>query len=92
MSTSDTTIQIGIRELRENLTNYMRQVQGGASIHITSHDKVIAEFPLPPPASVRPRRVPGTLKGKIWIEPNFDDTPRDMIDTIHEPLVAEAPP
>ncbi len=69
----------------------MRQVQGGASIHITSHDKVIAEL-RPPPASVRPRRVPGALKGKIWMGPDFDETAQYMIDTIHERLVAEAPP
>ena len=73
--------EIGVRELRENLAAYMSQVKDGATILITSHDKIIAEL-RPPAPELRPRRQPGTLKGKIWIAPDFDATPQDMLDSI----------
>ncbi len=72
-------LRIGVRELRGNLTAYLRQVRDGASILVTSHDQVVAEL-RPPPAEVRPPRVPGALRGQIWIAPDFDEWPEDMLD------------
>ncbi|MSP02110.1 MAG: prevent-host-death protein [Acetobacteraceae bacterium] len=81
MTDDNTAIRVGVRELRENLSAYMRQVQGGALVHVTSHNKVIAEL-RPPPVEIRPRRLPGALKGKIWMAPDFDETPEDIIDAM----------
>jgi antitoxin (DNA-binding transcriptional repressor) of toxin-antitoxin stability system len=81
MASQDTTVRVGIRELRENLSTYMRKVQDGASVHITSHDKVIAEL-RPPPVDQRPPRRLGTLRGKIKMAPDFDETPTDLIDAM----------
>jgi len=71
--------RIGVRELRGNLTAYLRQVQQGQSILVTSHDQVIAELRPPPPAE-RPRRLPGSMRGKIWMAPDFDEWPEGFID------------
>ena len=30
----------------------------------------------------KPRRLSGALKGHIWIAPDFDDTPEELIDRI----------
>ena len=30
-----------------------------------------------------PPRKPGSLKGKIWIAPDFDDTPEEVIDSFY---------
>jgi antitoxin (DNA-binding transcriptional repressor) of toxin-antitoxin stability system len=81
MASRDTTVRVGIRELRENLSAYMRQVQCGASVHITSHDKVIAELRPPSVDQLPPRRL-GTLRGKIRMAPDFDETPADLIDAM----------
>jgi prevent-host-death family protein len=40
-------MQINSRELRENLSNYLRLVEQGQSIEVTRHDAVIARL-LPP--------------------------------------------
>jgi hypothetical protein len=29
------------------------------------------------------RRLPGRWKGKVWIAPDFDETPQDMIDSFY---------
>ena len=34
--------------------------------------------------SPRPGRTPGILKGKIWLAPDFDETPQDVIDSFYE--------
>lgn len=72
-------VRVGVRELRGNLTAYLRQAQQGASILVTSHDQVIAEL-RPPPPEQRPRRVPGAMRGKIWMAPDFDEWPEDVLD------------
>ncbi len=81
MANQDSPVRTGIRELRQNLSAYMRQVQAGASVHITSHGEVIAEL-RPPSAEVRTPRRLGALRGKIRMAPDFDETPPDVIAAI----------
>lgn len=81
MTVLDTTLQIGVRELRENLSAYMRRVQGGAVIHVMSRDDVVAELRPPSPEVQAPRR-PGALRGKIRMAADFDQTPDDLIDAM----------
>lgn len=50
---------VGIRELKNNLSHYVRQVAGGKRISVTAHGRVVAE--LVPPAS-RPTKKKGTTK------------------------------
>ncbi len=70
--------RIGVRELRDNLTGFLRQVQDGASFVVTSHDKIVAE--LRPPQIPQPdRRAPGALRGKIRIAPDFDTLPAEIL-------------
>ena len=33
-------------------------------------------------AEAKPRRFSGALNGRIWIAPDFDDTPEELIDWI----------
>ena len=73
--------RIGVREFRGNLTGFLRQVRQGRSFLITSHDQVLAEI-RPPPRAERPRRMFGAMRGKIWIAPDFDTLPDDILDAI----------
>ena len=45
----------GIRELKDNLSRYIRQVEGGKHIAITAHGRVVAEL-VPPGARTRGTR------------------------------------
>jgi antitoxin (DNA-binding transcriptional repressor) of toxin-antitoxin stability system len=70
--------RVGVREFRGNLTGILRQARQGASFLITSHDEVVAEIH-PPAVSERPARRPGALRGRIWMAPDFDALPPDIL-------------
>lgn len=76
-------IRVGVRELRDNLSGYLRQARQGASILVMSHDEVMAEI-VPPSRADRPRRQAGALRGRIWMAPDFDTWPEDIQATFEE--------
>jgi antitoxin (DNA-binding transcriptional repressor) of toxin-antitoxin stability system len=71
-------VRVGVRELRGNLTGYLRQVAAGGSVLVTSHDRVIAELRAPAGA-VRADRRPGALAGKIRMADDFDAMPDEVL-------------
>jgi antitoxin (DNA-binding transcriptional repressor) of toxin-antitoxin stability system len=73
--------RVGVRELRENMTGFLRMVRQGASFLITSHDRVVAELRPPPQSQLSPRQ-PGALRGKIRMAPDFDTLPADVLAAI----------
>ena len=76
-------IRVGVRELRGNLTRYLREVRQGTAVLITSHDAVIAEIHPPSPA-LRPARQPGALRGQIRMADDFDILPADVLAAMEE--------
>lgn len=48
-------MQAGIRELRDNLSRYIRRIESGERIVITAHGRAVAE--LVPPASASAGRI-----------------------------------
>ena len=71
-------LRVGVRELRGNLTGFLRQARQGASFLVTSHDQVLAEI-RPPSQAERPRRRPGALRGRIRMAPDFDTLPPEVL-------------
>ena len=51
----------GIRELKDNLSRYIRRIEAGERIAITAHGRVVAE--LVPPGTATPRS-----RGRRWDE------------------------
>jgi antitoxin (DNA-binding transcriptional repressor) of toxin-antitoxin stability system len=76
-------IRVGVRELRGNLTRYLREARQGKSILVTSHDAVIAEI-RPPATRHRPARQPGALRGQIRMADDFDTLPADTLAAMEE--------
>ncbi len=70
--------RVGVREFRGNLTGFLRQVRQGRSFLVTSRDQVLAEL-RPAPKADLPRRKPGALRGEIWMAPDFDTLPLDVL-------------
>ena len=47
-------ISTGIRELKNNLSHYVRQIEAGKRIAVTAHGRVVAEL-VPPATATRPK-------------------------------------
>lgn len=75
------TLRVGVREFRGNMTGFLRQARQGASFLITSHDEVVAELH-PPSTPKPPRRLVGAMRGQIWMAPDFDTWPDDILDAM----------
>jgi antitoxin (DNA-binding transcriptional repressor) of toxin-antitoxin stability system len=73
----DSPRRVGIREFRRNLTGFLRQAREGRSFLVTSRDQILAA--VGPPPAVRLHRRPGALHGKIWMAPDFDMLPSDVL-------------
>lgn len=74
-------IKIGVRELRANLSRLLREARRGASFVVMARDEVLAEIGPPSQPSAKRRKL-GALKGQIWIAPDFDELPPDIIDSM----------
>ncbi len=73
--------RVGVRELRGNLTAYLRLARQGTPFLITAHDQVVAEL-RPPAASLREPRQPGALRGQIRLAEDFDALPDDVLRSL----------
>jgi prevent-host-death family protein len=72
--------RVGIRDLRSNLSGYVKRARNGQIIEVTSRDEVVAELRPAFPMLKESRRKPGTLKGRIKIAPDFDTLPDELVD------------
>ncbi len=72
----------GIRELRDNLSRYIRRVEAGERIAVTAHGRVVAELVPPGTAGGRPLGsqwdeliAAGVLRPPIEVGDPFEDWP-----------------
>lgn len=73
--------RIGVRELRGRMSEVLREVREGATFDVTWRDQVVAEL-RPPASAERPRRKLGGMEGEIWMAPDFDTLPHDVLDAM----------
>lgn len=71
-------MQIDIREAETQLCKLGELAWQGEDVVIARDGEPYLNR-LPCRGSAEPRR-PGDLKGRIWMSPDFDDTPQDVID------------
>jgi len=72
---------VNIHEAKTHLSALLVRVRNGEEIIIAKAGKPVAKLvrvEQPPP------RVLGRLKGKIWIAPDFDDLPDDLLKEFEE--------
>ena len=75
------TVQVNIYVANTHLSQLVDQAAAGEDIIIARNGRPVARLcPLPRSAQ---RRTPGTLRGKIWMAPDFDETPEDVIDSFY---------
>lgn len=76
-----TTNTVNFRDLRKNLSGFLRLARQGEEITVTSRGQVVAR--IMPPAEPA-RRPIGVLKGQIHLEDDFDQTPADLIAAMQD--------
>ena len=80
-TTSPDLVRVGVRELRSNLSSFLRRAHHGTSFLVMSRNEVVAEI-RPPSMSASSKRRPGALEGKIQMTDDFDILPPEMLDAI----------
>lgn len=76
------TRRVGVREFRDNLTSFLKQIEDGQRFVLTSNHKVVAE--IGPPSKGTAVRKPGALRGKIKVAEDFDSLPADVLSSMED--------
>ncbi len=81
-------MQVNMREAKSQLSRLGRLAWQGEEIVIAkAGEPYLRLVPYVQPVG---DRKPGTLKGEIWVTPDFDDTDQDVIDLFYDsPLFPE---
>ena len=69
-------MRVNMHEAKSQLSRLGRLVWAGEEVVICRDGKPYLRLTAYEPAS----RVPGLWKGKVWIAPDFDETPPEVID------------
>lgn len=69
---------MNVYEAKTQLSKLLQQVEAGDEIVIARHGKPIARL-VPLQRTAAPRQL-GSLRGKIWIAPDFDEPDAELID------------
>jgi prevent-host-death family protein len=72
-------MSVSVRDLKTHLSEYLRRVQLGESVEVTSHGKVIAQL-VPPPA--QEESVTGRLARMSWIRMGRPGAPLGLAEPI----------
>jgi antitoxin (DNA-binding transcriptional repressor) of toxin-antitoxin stability system len=73
--------QITIQEAESHISSVFNDVLSGEEIVLTDHDTpVMKMIPIAHPSNGTERLKFGSLKGKIWISDDFNDTPEEFAE------------
>ena len=73
---------VNIHQAKTHLSRLLERAEAGEEIIIARNGRPVAKL-----VPYRPRRAPrklGQWKGQIWIAPDFDETPEEIIQLFEE--------
>jgi prevent-host-death family protein len=70
--------KVNIAEAKAQFSRLVQKAMMGEEVIIARDNKPVLKL-VPVEAPSKPRK-PGTAKGRIWISPDFDETPEDFRD------------
>jgi prevent-host-death family protein len=74
---------VSFSEAKARLEEILDRVAAGEEILIAKDGQPVACLkPCSPPMPKKPRR-PGGWEGKVWIAPDFNETPQEVIDSFY---------
>lgn len=75
------TVQVNIYEAKTHLSQLVDRAAAGEDIIIARNGRPVVR--LCPLSRTPGRRTPGTLRGRIRMAPDFDETPDEIIEMFH---------
>ena len=82
-------VQVNIYEAKTRLSQLVDQAAAGEEVVIARNGHPVARLV---PLQRQPvKRVPGSLRGKIWMAPDFDETDPEIIEAMNGPLFPDEP-
>lgn len=72
--------QVNIGEAKTQLSKLVQKAMNGEEVIIARDNKAVVK--LVPVDGPKGKRVPGTARGRVWISPDFDETPSDLDDYV----------
>jgi prevent-host-death family protein len=81
--------QVNVHEAKTHLSKLLERVEAGEEIVIARNGKPVAKLVAAP---ARKPRVPGALKGRIWISDDFDEPDQEIVDSFYGGDDPFAPP
>jgi prevent-host-death family protein len=73
-------VQVNIYEAKTRLSQLVDRAAAGEDVIIARNGRPVAR--LVPIQRQPERRVPGSLRGKIWMAPDFDETDPEIIEAM----------
>ncbi len=73
--------RVNVHEAKTNLSRLLERVEHGEEIIIARAGKPVAS--LVPYRDKRRNRTPGSMKGRLWIAADFDETPSEIAESFH---------
>lgn len=74
---------MNIYEAKTQLSKLVDRAAGGEEIVIARNGRPVARL-VPLRRAARTGR--GSLRGQIWMAPDFDETPQEILDALDEPI------
>lgn len=71
------TVQVNLYEAKTHLSQLVDKATAGEDVIIARNGRPLVR--LVPVQRAPQRRTPGMLRGKIWMAPDFDETPEELI-------------
>ena len=70
---------VNMHEAKTNLSKLVKRAAAGEEIIVARAGEPVAKI-IPYTAPPKKPRVPGSMKGKIWIAPDFDELPEEVAE------------
>ena len=68
---------VNMHEAKSNLSQLVKRAAAGEEIIVAKAGEPVAKI-VPYTAPPKKPRVPGSMKGQIWIAPDFDEIPEEF--------------
>jgi prevent-host-death family protein len=74
---------VNMHEAKSQLSSLVAAVLAGETVVLARNGKPVARI-VPYAGAGEPRR-PGRWKGRLWVAPDFDETPEEVIESFEGP-------